>query len=80
MTFSAAVLAAPGKPFVNAANYVLDILTGDLSRIVAFLVVCILGYMLLSGRIEFRRAIILIAGIVLIFAASELANELISAI
>ena len=44
---------ADGQPFIDAAKYVLGILTGGLARTVAVIVVCVLGYMLLSGRIEF---------------------------
>ena len=78
LAFSAAALGADGQPFIDAAKYVLGILTGGLARTVAVIVVCVLGYMLLSGRIEFRRAIILIAGIILIFASGYLATELIA--
>lgn len=64
-------LFGTGSNFVQA---VLDFFTGGFARIVAIIAVIILGILAVAGRLEMRRALTVIFGIILIFGATAIVD------
>jgi len=65
-------LAGNTPPWQNAAQAVLDIFTGGLSRVLATIAVIALGIMAAAGKLEWGTAIKVIVGLVLIFGAANI--------
>lgn len=75
-----AIALASGNPFESIAQEIIDILTGNLARLVAIIAIAILGYMAYVGYLTWATAIRMIIGIVLVFGAAEIADLLIGAV
>jgi len=76
----AAALAAPAahaqaadpagsSPLLAALTWVQGTLLGNLATTAAVIAVAIIGYMMLTGRFEWRRGLIVLVGIFVIFGA-----------
>ena len=64
----------------NIVNNILAFLTGGFARVVAIISVVILGFLWMSGRLEMKKALSVIAGIVLIFAAAAIVDGIAGAV
>jgi type IV secretion system protein VirB2 len=80
LTLLAALAAAPAhaqvagdpagsSPLLAALNWVQGTLLGNLATTAAVIAVAIIGYMMLVGRFDWRRGIITLVGIFIIFGA-----------
>lgn len=76
MMFSPDVLAQSTSAIEDGAQWVLDLLTGNLARIVAIIAVVALGYLMLVGRMDIMRAVWIIIGIVVIFGAATIVDSI----
>jgi type IV secretion system protein VirB2 len=76
----AAITADPGQSvFVAASTWIEGLLLGSFGTAVAVLAVALLGYHMLTGQTDLRRAIQVVLGIFILFGAPTLARELASA-
>lgn len=80
LTFLAALAAAPAQaqvqgdpagssPLLAALNWVQGTLLGNLATTAAVIAVAIIGYLMLVGRFDWRRGIVTLVGIFIIFGA-----------
>ena len=79
LTLIAAAMAAPAhaqagdpagsSPLLAALNWVQGTLLGNLATTAAVIAVAIIGYLMLVGRFDWRRGIITLVGIFIIFGA-----------
>jgi type IV secretory pathway VirB2 component (pilin) len=80
LTLLAAMAAAPAhaqaqgdpagsSPLLAALNWVQGTLLGNLATTAAVIAVAIIGYLMLVGRFDWRRGIITLVGIFIIFGA-----------
>lgn len=77
LSFSA--LSAHAEAWDSAAQQVLNILTGPLARTCAIIALAAVGLMAMTGRINWRWAGSIIAGLVLIFGGATFVDMVISA-
>lgn len=70
---------AMAAPWDGAAEKVLEILTGGLTRTIAIIAVIACGIAAIAGKLSWDWAIKIIIGIVLIFGAASIVDYLISA-
>lgn len=70
---------AMAAPWDNAANKVLEIMTGGLARTLAILAVVACGVMAMFGKLSWDWAIKIVIGIVLIFGATTVVDMIIGA-
>ena len=70
---------AMAAPWDGAANKVLEIFTGGLTRTLAIIAVIACGIAAVAGKLSWDWAIKIIVGIVLIFGASAIVDYIISA-
>ncbi len=61
-------------PIARSVGWVESVATGSLASIVAVIAVAIVGMMMLSGRLEVRRGITVVAGCFLVFGANLIAR------
>lgn len=84
MAMPEAALAQNNGPIFGTADNIvtniLNFLTGGFARIVAIIAVVILGFMWMSGRLEMKKALSVIGGIVLVFAAAALVDGIAGAV
>ena len=79
LTLIAAAMAAPAhaqagdpagsSPLLAALNWVQGTLLGNLATTAAVIAVAIIGYLMLVGRFDWRRGIVTLLGIFIIFGA-----------
>ena len=79
LTLIAAAMAAPAhaqagdpagsSPLLAALNWVQGTLLGNLATTAAVIAVAIIGYLMLVGRFDWRRGIVTLVGIFIIFGA-----------
>jgi type IV secretion system protein VirB2 len=79
LSFVAAAVAAPAhaqggdpagsSPLLAALNWVQGTLLGNLATTAAVIAVAIIGYLMLVGRFDWRRGIVTLVGIFIIFGA-----------
>lgn len=69
-------LPAADSPLLDAVTWVERLLTGSFATACAVLAVAGLGYQLLNGRIELRRAVQVVLGIFILFGAPTIVREL----
>lgn len=74
------VLAGDTPPWQNAAQAVLNIFTGGLSKTLATIAVIALGIMAAAGKLEWGTAIKVIVGLVLIFGAANIVGWITAAV
>lgn len=60
---------AGSSPLLAALNWVQGTLLGNVATTAAVIAVAIIGYMMLIGRFDWRRGIVVLVGIFLIFGA-----------
>ncbi len=61
-------------PIARSVGWVESVATGSLASIIAVIAVAIIGMMMLSGRLEVRRGITVVAGCFLVFGANHIAR------
>lgn len=80
LTLIASAIAAPAyaqaagdpagsSPLLAALNWVQGTLLGNLATTAAVIAVAIIGYLMLVGRFDWRRGIVTLVGIFIIFGA-----------
>ncbi|MDR2031361.1 MAG: TrbC/VirB2 family protein [Azoarcus sp.] len=70
---------AAAAPWDGAANQVLEIFTGGLTRTLAIIAVIACGIAAIAGKLSWDWAIKIIVGIVLIFGSTAVVDYIISA-
>jgi type IV secretion system protein VirB2 len=60
---------AGSSPLLAALTWVQGTLLGNLATTAAVIAVAIIGYMMLTGRFEWRRGLVVLVGIFVIFGA-----------
>ena len=60
---------AGSSPIVAALNWVQGTLLGNLATTAAVIAVAVVGYMMLTGRLEWRRGLMVVVGAFIIFGA-----------
>ena len=60
---------AGSSPLLAALQWVQDTLLGRLATTAAVIAVALIGYLMLTGRFEWRRGLIVLVGIFVIFGA-----------
>lgn len=60
---------AGSSPLLAALNWVQGTLLGNVATTAAVIAVAVIGYMMLVGRFDWRRGIVVLVGIFLIFGA-----------
>ena len=60
---------AGSSPLVAALNWVQGTLLGNLATTAAVIAVAVVGYMMLTGRLEWRRGLMVVVGAFIIFGA-----------
>lgn len=60
---------AGSSPLLAALNWVQGTLLGNLATTAAVIAVAIIGYMMLVGRFDWRRGVVTLVGIFIIFGA-----------
>jgi type IV secretory pathway VirB2 component (pilin) len=74
---SAAAAQVPGDPqgssvIINAANWLQGTLLGTFATVVAVIAVASVGFMMLTGRINWRHGAIVILGCFILFGAASI--------
>jgi type IV secretory pathway VirB2 component (pilin) len=57
---------------VNAAQWINDALLGSVATTIAIIAVAFIGYMMLSGKVHWRRAVSMIVGCFVLFGARNM--------
>jgi type IV secretory pathway VirB2 component (pilin) len=71
----------PNAPaVVNAINWLEQLLLGSTAVAVGTIAVCTMGFMLFTGRIEFRRGVHIILGCFVLFGAASIASGILAAL
>jgi type IV secretion system protein VirB2 len=60
---------AGSSPLLAALQWVQDTLLGRLATTAAVIAVALIGYLMLTGRFEWRRGLVVLVGIFVIFGA-----------
>jgi len=60
---------AGSSPLLAALNWVQGTLLGNLATTAAVIAVALIGYLMLTGRFDWRRGIVVLVGIFVIFGA-----------
>lgn len=60
---------AGSSPLLAALNWVQGTLLGNLATTAAVIAVAVIGYLMLTGRFDWRRGIVVLVGIFIIFGA-----------
>lgn len=60
---------AGSSPLLAALNWVQGTLLGNLATTAAVIAVALIGYMMLTGRFDWRRGLVVLVGIFVIFGA-----------
>ena len=79
LVFALMPSAAMAAPWDGAAQAVLDIFTGGLTRTLAIIAVIACGIAAIAGKLSWDWAIKIIVGIVLIFGAAAIVDFMIAA-
>jgi len=83
LTLMSAVAAAPAyaqvqadpagsSPVLAALNWVQGTLLGNVATSPAVIAIAVVGFLMLTGRIEWRRGIVVIVGAFIIFGATSI--------
>jgi type IV secretion system protein VirB2 len=68
--------AGGGNPLVDALNWMMNILLGPVATAVAVMAVAGVGFMMLTGRMNWRYGGTVIIGVFIIFGAPRLVNSI----
>lgn len=60
---------AGSSPLLGALNWVQGTLLGNLATTAAVIAVALIGYLMLTGRFDWRRGLVVLVGIFIIFGA-----------
>ncbi|WP_296598969.1 TrbC/VirB2 family protein [Phenylobacterium sp.] len=60
---------AGSSPLLSALNWVQGTLLGNLATTAAVIAVALIGYLMLTGRFDWRRGLVVLVGIFIIFGA-----------
>ncbi|MGA0605134.1 TrbC/VirB2 family protein [Phenylobacterium sp. VNQ135] len=60
---------AGSSPLIAALNWVQGTLLGNLATTAAVIAIAVIGYLMLTGRFDWRRGIVVLVGIFIIFGA-----------
>jgi type IV secretory pathway VirB2 component (pilin) len=72
-TYSASLLDPPGSdPLVSAVQWLQGTLLGTVATTVAIVCIAAVGFMMLSGRVNFRHGASVILGCFILFGASSI--------
>jgi type IV secretion system protein VirB2 len=66
-------------PIVAAVQWVQDTLLGNVATAVAVIAVAVVGFMMLSGRMNWRHGIVVILGCFILFGAAAIVSGIQSA-
>jgi type IV secretory pathway VirB2 component (pilin) len=81
MDYAASLLEpSTTSPIARSAGWIESVATGSLASVIAVIAVAIVGMMMLSGRLEVRRGITVVAGCFLVFGANVIARGIIGGI
>lgn len=74
---SPALAAIPSDPagsgvLVNAVNWLQGTLLGTVAQVVAVIAVAAVGFMMLTGRINWRHGAVVVIGIFILFGAPQI--------
>jgi type IV secretion system protein VirB2 len=72
MMVSDAALAQSSNPVLGAANWVRDLLMGAFATTVAVIAVAMVGFMMLTGRMNWKHGAIVILGLFILFGAPHI--------
>lgn len=72
MMVSDAALAQSSNPVLGAADWVRDLLIGPLATTVAVIAVAMVGFMMLTGRMNWKHGAIVILGLFILFGAPHI--------
>jgi type IV secretion system protein VirB2 len=72
MVLSDTAQAQSSNPVLGAANWVRDLLMGPLATTVAVIAVAMVGFMMLTGRMNWKHGAIVILGLFILFGAPHI--------
>jgi type IV secretory pathway VirB2 component (pilin) len=67
-----AALAAGDNPILDAVSWVRDILLGPVATTVAVIAVAMVGFMMLTGRMNWKHGAVVILGLFILFGAPRI--------
>lgn len=70
---------ATNGPIARSVGWIDSVATGLLASVIAVIAVAVVGMMMLTGRLEVRRGITVVAGCFLVFGANILATGVLGA-
>lgn len=73
---SGAAMAAGDNPILGAAVWVQDILLGPLATTVAVIAVAMVGFMMLTGRMNWKHGAVVVLGLFILFGAPHIAESI----
>jgi type IV secretory pathway VirB2 component (pilin) len=72
MLVSDAARAQSSNPILGAANWVRDLLMGTVATTVAVIAVAMVGFMMLTGRMNWKHGAVVILGLFILFGAPHI--------
>lgn len=72
-------LAQTANPILGAASWVRDLLMGPLATTVAVIAVAMVGFMMLTGRMNWKHGAVVILGLFILFGAPHIVASIQSA-
>jgi type IV secretion system protein VirB2 len=77
VTASAALAQVPADPagsgvIVGAVNWILGVLTGTVATVAATIAIAAIGFMMLTGRINWRHGAVVVLGVFILFGAANI--------
>jgi len=67
-----AALAATDNPILGAVTWIRDILMGPVATTVAVIAVAMVGFMMLTGRMNWKHGAVVILGLFILFGAPHI--------
>lgn len=67
--------AASDNPILNAATWVEDIMLGPVATTVAVIAVAMVGFMMLTGRMNWKHGAVVIVGLFILFGAPHIVQS-----
>lgn len=72
LALSQAALAQSANPILGAAIWVQDLLMGPVATTVAVIAVAMVGFMMLTGRMNWKHGAVVILGLFILFGAPHI--------
>lgn len=72
LAVSQAALAQSANPILGAAVWVRDLLMGPVATTVAVIAVAMVGFMMLTGRMNWKHGAVVILGLFILFGAPHI--------